>query len=55
LQRPTRTGRYRNVRGHGDYRLTGYAMVAKVHGKCAANVVPHAQETLLTASGPIQR
>jgi hypothetical protein len=49
------TGRYRNVRGHGDYRLTGYAIVAKVHGKCAANVVPYAQETLLTASGPIQR
>jgi hypothetical protein len=26
-----------------------------VHGKCATNVVPYAQETLLTASGPIQR
>jgi hypothetical protein len=49
------TGRYRNVRGHGDYRLIAYAIVAKVHGKCGANVVPYAQETLLTASGPIQR
>ena len=49
------TGRYRLVRGHGDYRLTAYAIVAKVHGKCAANVVPYAQETLLTASGPIQQ
>jgi hypothetical protein len=49
------TGRYRHVSGNGDYRLTAYALVAKVHGKCAANVVPYAQETLLTASGPIQR
>jgi len=49
------TGRYRHVRGHGVYRLTGYAIVAKVHGKCASNVVPYAQETLLTASGPVQR
>jgi hypothetical protein len=49
------TGRYRLVRGHGDYRLTAYAIVAKVNGKCAANVVPYAQETLLTASGPIQQ
>jgi|SRR5215469_1874499 len=49
------TGRYRHVRGHGDYRLTAYAVVAKVHGKCAEKVVPYAQETLLTASGPIQQ
>jgi hypothetical protein len=49
------TGRYRDVRGHGDYRLTAYAVVAKVHGKCATNVVPYAQETLLTASGPVQQ
>jgi len=48
------TGRYRHVRGHGGYRLTAYAIVAKVHGKCGTNVVPYAQETLLTASGPIQ-
>jgi hypothetical protein len=48
------TGSYRNVRGHGDYQLTAYAIVAKVHGKCGTNVVPYAQETLLTASGPIQ-
>jgi hypothetical protein len=40
---------------HGDYQLTAYAIVAKAHGKCAANVVPYAQETLLTASGPIQQ
>jgi hypothetical protein len=49
------TGRYRHVRGHGDYRLIAYAIVAKVHGKCATKVVPYAQETLLNASGPIQR
>jgi hypothetical protein len=47
------TGRYRHVRGRGDYQLTGYAIVAKVHGKCGTNVVPYAQQTLLTASGPI--
>jgi hypothetical protein len=47
------TGRYRDVRGHGDYRLTAYAIVAKVKGKCG-DVVPYAQEELLTASGPIQ-
>jgi hypothetical protein len=49
------TGPYRHVRGHGDYRLIAYATVAKVKGKCATNVVPYAQETLLTASGPIQQ
>jgi hypothetical protein len=49
------TGRYRHVRGHGDYRLTANAIVAKVNGKCAAKVVPYAQEILLTASGPIQQ
>jgi hypothetical protein len=49
------TGRYVHVRGHGRYRLTAYAIVAKVHGKCASDVVPYAQETLLTASGPIQQ
>ncbi len=48
------TGRYRHVRGRGSYRLAAYAVVAKAHGKCAANVAPYAQETLLTASGPIQ-
>jgi hypothetical protein len=48
------TGRYRHVRGHGSYRLTAYAIVAKVHGKCGTQV-PYAQETLLTASGPIQQ
>jgi hypothetical protein len=47
------TGRYRHVRGHGDYRLTAYAIVARAHGKCRAKVVPYAQETLLTASGPL--
>jgi hypothetical protein len=49
------TGRYRHVRSHGSYRLIAYAVVAKTDGKCAANVVPYAQETLLTASGPIQQ
>jgi hypothetical protein len=49
------TGRYCLVSGHGDYRLTAYAIVAKVPGKCGTNVVPYAQETLLTASGPIQQ
>ena len=49
------TGSYSHVRGHGDYSLTAYAIVAKVHGKCATNVVPYAQETLLAASGPIQQ
>jgi hypothetical protein len=49
------TGRYRHVSGHGHYRLTAYAIVGKVHGKCTTKVVPYAQETLLTASGPIQR
>jgi hypothetical protein len=49
------TGRYSHVRGHGDYRLIAYAIVSKVHGKCASNVVPYAQETLLTASGPIRQ
>ena len=48
------TGRYRHVRGHGDYRLTAYAIVARVHGKCGTKVVPYAQETLLTASGPLE-
>jgi hypothetical protein len=27
------TGRYLHVRGHGHYRLTAYAIVAKVHGQ----------------------
>ncbi len=48
------TGKYSDVRGHGDYRLVAYAIVAKVDGKCGTKVVPYAQETLLTASGPIQ-
>jgi hypothetical protein len=49
------TGRYVHVRGHGHYRLTAYAVEAKVHGKCATSVAPYAQEILLTASGPIHR
>jgi hypothetical protein len=49
------TGSYRDVRGHGDYRLTAYAIVAKAHGKCGTNAAPYAQEILLTASGPIQQ
>jgi hypothetical protein len=49
------TGRYRHVRGHGDYRLVAYATVGRAHGKCRAKVVPYAQETLLTASGPLQQ
>ena len=48
------TGRYRHVSGHGDYQLIAYATVAKVNGKCSAKV-PYAQETLLTASGPLQQ
>ncbi len=48
------TGRYRHVRGHGDYRLTAYAIVARADGKCGTSV-PYAQETLLTASGPIRQ
>ena len=45
------TGRYERVQGHGTYRLTAYAIVKKVQGKCAINVVPYAQTELLTATG----
>jgi len=47
------TGRYKRVRGHGTYSLTAYAIVKKVNGKCATNVVPYAQTELLTATGPL--
>ena len=47
------TGRYTRVQGHGTYRLTAYAIVKKVKGKCAINVVPYAQTELLTATGPL--
>lgn len=47
------TGRYRNVTGHGTYSLKAYAIVAKVNGKCATDVVPYAQTELLTADGPL--
>jgi hypothetical protein len=47
------TGRYQPVHGHGTYRLTAYAIVKKVNGKCATNVVPYAQTELLTAAGPL--
>ena len=51
----TSSGTYRITGGTGHYRLTAYAIVGKVDGKCTTKVVPYAQETLLTASGPIQR
>ena len=47
------TGRYTRVHGHGTYRLTAYAIVKKVNGKCATKVVPYAQTELLTATGPL--
>jgi hypothetical protein len=47
------TGRYARVHGHGTYRLTAYAIVKKVQGKCATNVVPYAQTEQLTATGPL--
>ena len=47
------TGRYQRVHGHGTYSLTAYAIVKKVKGKCATNVVPYAQTELLTATGPL--
>jgi hypothetical protein len=47
------TGRYTRVHGHGTYRLTAYAIVGKVNGKCATHVVPYAQTELLTATGPL--
>jgi hypothetical protein len=43
------------IAGVADDRLTAYALVGRAHGKCKTKVVPHAQETLLTASGPFQR
>jgi hypothetical protein len=47
------TGRYKRVHGHGTYSLIAYAIVKKVKGKCATNVVPYAQTELLTATGPL--
>ena len=47
------TGRYQGVQGHGTYKLTAYAIVKKVNGTCARNVVPYAQTELLTATGPL--
>lgn len=47
------TGPYKLVHGHGTYKLTAYAIVQKVKGKCATNVVPYAQTELLTATGPL--
>ena len=47
------TGRYARIHGHGTYSLTAYAIVKKVKGKCATNVVPYAQTELLTATGPL--
>jgi hypothetical protein len=47
------TGRYSHISGHGTYRLTAYAIVRKVNGHCATNVVPYAQTELLTADGPL--
>ena len=47
------TGRYKGIHGQGTYRLTAYAIVKKVKGKCAINVVPYAQTELLTATGPL--
>ena len=46
------TGRYEGIHGHGTYRLTAYAIVKKVNGKCATDV-PYAQTELLTATGPL--
>ena len=50
---PTSGGTYTRVHGHGTYRLTAYAIVNKVNGKCATRVVPYAQTELLTATGPL--
>jgi hypothetical protein len=47
------TGSYKNVKGHGTYTLTAYAIVKKANGHCATKVVPYAQTELLTASGPL--
>ena len=49
------TGRYTLIHGHGTYRLTAYAIVNKVNGKCATGVIPYAQTELLTATGPLTR
>ena len=46
------TGSYQNVKGHGTYTLTAYAIVKKVNGKCS-HTVPYAQTELLTANGPL--
>ena len=47
------TGPYQRVQGHGTYSLTAYAIVKKVNGKCATNVVLYAQTEQLTATGPL--
>jgi hypothetical protein len=47
------TGPYERVQGHGTYKLTAYAIVKKVNGKCATKVIPYAQTELLTATGPL--
>jgi len=41
------------VQGYGTYSLTAYAIVKKVNGRCATNVVPYAQTEQLTATGPL--
>ena len=47
------TGRYRDIRGHGTYKLTAYAIVRRINGHCATKVIPYAQTELLTADGPL--
>ena len=47
------TGPYQRVQGYGTYSLTAYAIVKKVNGRCATNVVPYAQTEQLTATGPL--
>jgi hypothetical protein len=43
----------RHVSGHGTYKLTAYAIVRRINGHCATNVIPYAQTELLTADGPL--
>ena len=47
------TGRYRGISGHGTYKLTAYAIVRRINGRCATKVIPYAQTELLTADGPL--
>ena len=47
------TGPYQRVQGHGTYSLTAYAIVKKVNGRWATNVVPYAQTEQPTATGPL--